>query len=94
MGIFEFHERVLHAKTAVIDGEWSTIGSSNLDYWSNYVNLEVNVAVLGRRLGGAMDDQFALDRQRCQRIRLESWGERPFKERLMDWMLRTFFRWY
>lgn len=94
VGVFEFHERVLHAKTAVIDGEWSTIGSSNLDYWSSYVNLEVNAAILGRRVGGAMEDQFSLDRQRSQQIRPESWGDRPLKERLMDWMLRTFFRWY
>lgn len=92
--LFEFHERVLHAKTAVIDGEWSTIGSSNLDYLSNFVNLEVNVAILGRRVGAAMDDQFELDRQRSVEIRAESWGARPLKERVIDWLLRTFFRWY
>src|SRR5262249_20903403 len=43
--MFEWQGRVLHAKTAVIDGRWSTVGSSNLDYQSLRYNLEVNAIV-------------------------------------------------
>lgn len=45
ISIYEFRERPLHAKIAVIDDEWSTIGSSNLDPLSLALNLEANVVV-------------------------------------------------
>ena len=46
--IYERRNAVLHAKTAVIDGVWSTVGSTNLDYWSLSSNDEVNAVVLDR----------------------------------------------
>lgn len=49
--IFEWEGPVLHAKTAVVDGRWSTIGSSNIDQLSFFYNLEVNVVVLGATFG-------------------------------------------
>jgi cardiolipin synthase A/B len=52
--IYEFCERPLHAKVAVIDGDWATVGSSNLDPLSLFLNLEANIVVrdaaFGRRL--------------------------------------------
>jgi len=40
--IYEYLPRVLHAKTAVIDGAWGTVGTANLDYRSLYLNYELN----------------------------------------------------
>ena len=45
--IFEYRERPLHAKVAVIDEEWSTVGSSNLDPLSLFLNLEANLVIVG-----------------------------------------------
>jgi cardiolipin synthase A/B len=44
--IYERRNALLHAKTAVIDGVWSTVGSTNLDYWSLLSDDEVNAVVL------------------------------------------------
>lgn len=52
--IHEYVERPLHAKVAVIDGRWVTIGSSNLDPLSLWLNLEANVFAGDRDLGGAL----------------------------------------
>ncbi|MDP2768524.1 MAG: phospholipase D-like domain-containing protein, partial [Giesbergeria sp.] len=59
--IHEFVERPLHAKVAVIDGEWATVGSSNLDPTSLSLNLEANVMV--------RDASFALElHQKLQQL--------------------------
>ncbi len=50
--VFEYKETILHAKTAVIDVVWSTVGSSNLDRRSFTKNREINAIVLGDEFGG------------------------------------------
>lgn len=86
--IYEWHERVLHAKTAVVDGEWTTIGSSNLDPFSSFVNLEINAGIFSRRVGDIMVAQFEDDRARCRTVELGSWLRRSYLERLMELMFR------
>jgi cardiolipin synthase len=88
--LYEWHERILHAKTAVIDGEWSTIGSSNLDNLSSFRNLEVNASVLGERIGHEMEDQFAFDRAKSRPIVAEDWARRPMAQRLLQWFFGHF----
>ena len=83
--IFERQDVVLHAKTAVIDGMWSTVGSSNLDWRSVVENAEINAVVLGSAFGGQMDEMFAEDRARSNAIDPARWAERPFGERLHEW---------
>jgi cardiolipin synthase len=86
--IYEWHERVLHAKTAVVDGEWSTIGSSNLDPFSSFVNLEINAGIFSRRIGDVMVAQFEADRARCVPVEAEAWRHRALTERLLELMFR------
>jgi cardiolipin synthase len=88
--VFEWHDRILHAKTAVIDGVWSTIGSSNLDNLSSFRNLEVNATILGERMGGALDDQFEIDRARSTAILPELWARRPWVQRIVEWFFGHF----
>ena len=92
--LFEWHERVLHAKTAVVDGRWSTIGSSNLDYFSAFRNLEVNAVVVDDAFGRAMEAQFRLDRMKSQAITVEMWKTRPWTQRLFDWFFHQLARGY
>jgi cardiolipin synthase A/B len=49
--LYEQDDRILLAKTAVIDGIWSTVGSSNWDYLSFVHNDEANAVILGREFG-------------------------------------------
>ena len=73
--IHEYMERPLHAKVAVIDGQWATVGSSNLDPTSLSLNLEANVVVrdqvFARTLGEALDGLLA---HQCEPVRLPTPG--------------------
>ena len=53
--IWEFQGRVLHAKTAVVDGELAMVGSCNLDTQSLSVNLELNVALLDGEVAASLE---------------------------------------
>jgi len=90
------HERtdaMMHAKTAVIDGVWSTVGSSNLDWRSLVGNRELNVIVLGDDFGDAMRAQFARDREASETIELDAWRDRGLKQRSWELIGRLTERW-
>jgi cardiolipin synthase len=92
--MFEWRGRVLHAKTAVIDGRWSTVGSSNLDYQSLRHNLEANAIVESGRFAAALEAMFYADLEHCEEIVPERWLKRPIWARaaslgaylLRDWL--------
>jgi cardiolipin synthase len=52
--IYEYCERPLHGKVAVMDDEWATVGSSNLDPLSLSLNLEANVIIRDRAFNARM----------------------------------------
>lgn len=91
--IFEWRGRVLHAKTAVIDGTWCTVGSSNLDTLSLQVNLEVNAVMEDVTLGAALERMFAEDLRSCQEVTLGWWERRSPLERVVSWLAARFRRW-
>ncbi|MEZ4255135.1 MAG: phospholipase D-like domain-containing protein [Polyangiales bacterium] len=82
--IFEWNESVLHSKTAVVDGEWCTVGTYNLDYLSWRSNLEVNVAVSDAAVALAMRLRFESDIARSHEVRLEAFRFRPLVERFLE----------
>lgn len=84
--VFEWKGRVLHAKTAVVDGSWCTVGSANLDVLSLRQNLEVNAVVIDERFAAAMQQLFADDLQQCERITRESLSDRSLFERFLSWL--------
>ena len=86
--IFQLQVAVLHAKTAVIDGIWSTIGSANIDRRSFIHNYELNVVVLDPAFGRDMESAFNEDLRDSKEITLEQWKHRPWKDRLREWMGR------
>jgi cardiolipin synthase A/B len=86
--IHERHGAVMHAKTAVIDGTWSTIGSSNLDMRSFLHNDEINAVVLGRAFAMQMDEMFAADLAESEQILLEEWKGRSLSLRIKERVAR------
>ena len=90
--VHELQDAVLHAKTAVIDGVVSTVGSSNMDWRSWVANDEVNAVVIGDDFGVAMERMFERDLAASQAITLQAWRERPLwqraKETLAGWLER------
>lgn len=79
--IYEFQNEVLHAKTAVIDGTWSTVGSSNLDWRSAVINNECNAVILGTHFGSQLDAMFQDDLLKSKQITQDEWEDRSFEEK-------------
>lgn len=86
--IFERRGAVLHSKTATIDGVWSTIGSTNLDWRSFLHNDEVNAVVLGTDFAQQMEAMFAKDRQASTLIDAKQWKHRSLLLRFQEWFAR------
>jgi cardiolipin synthase len=74
--IYERRGAPLHAKTAVVDGVWSWVGSSNLDWRSALDNDEINAVILGRDFAGQMLAAYARDIAASDAIDLASWQRR------------------
>ncbi len=82
--LHEFQGRVLHAKTAVIDGMWSAVGSSNLDWRSTVWNNEIDAIILGTDFGGRLEAVFRADIADSRTIDLAHWRRRSLLERLRE----------
>jgi cardiolipin synthase len=91
--IHELKTAVLHAKTAVIDGTWSTVGSTNMDMRSFLHNKEVNVVVMGDAFGKEMENAFRDDLHDSNEITAEQWKKRPMAQRFKEWLARLLSYW-
>jgi cardiolipin synthase A/B len=84
---------LLHAKTLVIDGVWSTVGSTNMDFWSFSSNDEVNAVILNREFAITMEEMFARDLAESDQVQWEEWKERPLSLKIREWFSHLFARW-
>jgi cardiolipin synthase len=91
--IYERQEALLHAKTAVIDGVWSTIGSTNLDWRSFTNNQEINAVILGQDFGAQMQDLFETDLESSKPVTLEEWRKRSIVARIKEKAARLWAHW-
>lgn len=82
--IYERKNALLHAKTGVIDGVWSTVGSTNLDWRSTIYNSEANAVIIGVDFAGQMEDMFRKDVAESKPITLSEWKRRPLGERIKE----------
>ncbi len=84
--IYEYHKSFLHAKVAVIDRKWATVGSSNIDPFSLLLAREANVAVCDAAFSAALRASLeAAIRGGASEVRAESWRRRSFPSRLAHW---------
>lgn len=90
--IYERRDALMHAKTALIDGVWSTIGSTNLDWRSFLYNDEVNAVILGQEFGVQMQAMFEKDLASSNLITLEQWNQRSIGMRLKELAARLWQR--
>jgi cardiolipin synthase len=88
--IFEWQRGVLHAKTAVVDGVWGTIGSFNLERLSLAFNHEVNAVFADPRLGQALEDSFRTDCGNCREVKLAEFRRRPLWKKALERVLYAF----
>ena len=90
--IYEYAPSMVHAKTMVVDGAWSSIGTMNFDNRSTALNEETNLIVLDRDIGARLDDIFRADLARSREIRLQDFTRRPWHQRLLERGAATFSR--
>ena len=85
--IHQYTRSMLHAKTAVIDGVWATVGSSNIDPFSLLLSREANVVVYDHAFAGQLRAslQHELDTG-ATRVALDVWRSVPLYKRLMIWV--------
>jgi cardiolipin synthase len=82
--IYETQNLVLHSKTAVIDGVWSVVGSSNFDRRSVLFNDEVDAVVLGAATAQELQAMFDNDTKGAKQIDLASWRRRSILQRVNE----------
>jgi cardiolipin synthase len=91
--IYERQDAMLHAKTALVDGVWSTIGSTNLDWRSFLNNQEINAVIVGQDFGDRMQSLFEQDLESSQRITLDGWRKRSVSARIKEQLARLWATW-
>ena len=84
--IFGYHH-MLHAKTCTIDGQWSTIGTANLDRLSSVGNYEINVEVYSEKLAHQMEELFEQDLGNTFELTLDTWLDRSWYMKLSERIL-------
>lgn len=85
--IFEYRKSFLHAKVAVIDGHWATVGSSNIDPFSLLLSREANVVVDDKEFGAALTHSLKQTMETDgQRILKDNWKQQPAYYRFMSWI--------
>lgn len=82
--IYEYQGTMIHAKTMVVDGIWSTIGSSNFDDRSFRLNDEVNVNVFAEDVASKLEAMFQHDLARSIEITPRKWARRSTFSRLKE----------
>ena len=75
---------MLHAKTGTIDSVWSTVGTSNLDWWSIARDNELNAIILSHSFADEMDQTFFDDLKNSKEITRDEWKHRGLEERLKE----------
>ncbi|MDO8501657.1 MAG: phospholipase D-like domain-containing protein [Gemmatimonadaceae bacterium] len=83
--IYEYSPTMMHAKTIVVDGLWSSIGSMNFDNRSIAFNNEAQIVALDAGVGTKMDEIFMNDLKYSQEMKLETFRKRPWTGKVLEW---------
>jgi cardiolipin synthase len=85
--IYRFRDAMVHAKTATIDGAWSTVGTANIDRLSMTGNYEVNVEFIDPAMAAEMERIFALDQGNSELLTADDWASRGTYKRAVELFL-------
>ncbi|QQR80797.1 MAG: hypothetical protein IPJ69_01120 [Deltaproteobacteria bacterium] len=91
--IYEYQDRMMHAKTGVVDDDWWTVGTANMDHLSLFRNLEVNLVSNDQEQSKVLIDQFFTDLKSCHEITFSEWKKRPWSYRLREQFFLLFRHW-
>ncbi|MFC5178728.1 phospholipase D-like domain-containing protein [Nocardioides taihuensis] len=85
--IFRFRDAMVHAKTATVDGTWSTVGTANIDRLSLTGNYEVNVEIFDERQAEVMEEIFRVDESNSLELRRAEWEARDLHRKFTEAVL-------
>lgn len=88
--IFDYQQTLLHQKVFTIDGEWSSIGSTNFDDRSFEINDEISFVSFDRDIARELEETFARDLEHAKERKLEEWSKRPLTHKLQDGLAFVF----
>ncbi len=88
--LFLYQGAMVHAKTATIDGQWSTIGTANIDRLSLLGNYEINLEVYDTGVARQMEEIFSIDSSNTIELTLESWNRRNLMVKFSEAVLSPF----
>ena len=92
--IWEYQPTMLHNKTMVVDGIYTTIGSINFDARSMSANAEESLAFYNRDFAAKMEAMFENDKKRCQEITYAMWKHRGLTKRMSEFVFFIFSPYY
>jgi cardiolipin synthase len=91
--LYELEDAFLHSKSIVVDGVWSSVGSTNFDWRSFVHNDEINVCVIDIGFAQAMDRAYQRDLANSRQITAAAWKKRGFLERFRELLWRPVEYW-
>jgi cardiolipin synthase len=83
--IYEYKPAMMHAKTMVVDGLWSSVGSMNFDNRSIAFNNEAQIVALDANVGQRMNEIFLEDLNYAEEMKLETFRQRPWTGKVLEW---------
>ena len=85
--IYRYQDAMVHAKTATIDGAWSTVGTDNVDRLSMTGNYEVNVEFIDPAMAEMMESIYRVDLENCTQLTADDWFARPVHKKAAELFL-------
>ena len=85
--ILRYRDAMVHAKTATVDGTWSTVGTANIDRLSLSGNFEINVEVIDHGLAKELEEIFLVDESNCLELTSGEWEARDLHRKFTEAVL-------
>ncbi len=85
--VLRYRDAMVHAKTATVDGTWSTVGTANIDRLSLQGNYEINVEVIDESLAKTLEEIFTLDESNCLPLTRNEWEARDLHRKFTEFVL-------
>ena len=85
--ILRYRDAMVHAKTATVDGNWSTVGTANIDRLSLSGNYEINLEVIDESLAKALEEIFVVDESHSLPLTRDEWEARDLHRKFTEFVL-------
>jgi cardiolipin synthase len=85
--LLRYRDAMVHAKTATIDGTWSTVGTANIDRLSLTGNYEINVEIIDEGLAASLERIFTVDQSHSLELTSSEWEARDIYRRFTEFVL-------